>query len=121
MNARSLALASLSIASCFAVACSGAPNADEDANVGVATATITQVPPQVSCVDIQVNGSRSFSKKFDVTAGQTSVLSLSGLPTGNVTFIGLAYPLACASVVASTTATWLSQPVPATLIAGAAP
>jgi hypothetical protein len=118
MNRR--AVTSLSIASlaALAAACSAGTNTDEAANdVGQASAAITQVPAQVSCIEIDVAGARAVTKRFDVTAGQSSVLSLTGLPLGADTFTGLAYPSACSAVTAATQATWISDPTAATLTA----
>jgi hypothetical protein len=98
-------------------ACSAPPEPSAD-DTGVAQAAITQVPPQIACIAINVAGARTVERKFEVTAGQSSVLALTELPTGSVVFHGFAYAAACASVTASTTPAWLSDAVPATLIAG---
>jgi hypothetical protein len=45
------------------------------------------------------------------------VLLLTGLPLGSDTFTGLAYPTACSAVTSPTQATWISNPVPVSLVA----
>jgi len=115
MTIRSLGLASI----LAAIAACGAPASEGEERVGAATAEITQVPAQVACVDIHVSGaSKTTAQKFDVTPGGSSILPMTGLPTGNVTFNALAYSAACSAVASSTTATWVSEAVPATLTAG---
>jgi hypothetical protein len=84
--------------------------------VGLAQARITQVPQQVFCVRITVAGYRTVERSFDVTPGQSSILSLSGLPVGSVTFTGAAFPASCAFI--GLTPTWISEPTPAFLSAG---
>jgi hypothetical protein len=101
-----------------AIAFAGCSSGDSGELAGEATAAITQVPAQVACIELNVSGARTVDKKFDVTAGQSSVLAMAQLPTGNVTFTGFAYPTACAQVTAGMTATWISDPTPATLVAG---
>jgi hypothetical protein len=116
MSARAIVLASSFVLLPLGVACSAADSSPE--MTGEATAQITQVPAQVGCIQISVAGARTVQKRFDVMPGQSSVLSLSGLPVGGVSFTGSAYPTACASVTSSTAATWISDPTPATLGAG---
>src|SRR4051812_17854275 len=84
-------LVSLSLVS--VAACAGGNGAHED--IGEATAQIAQVPEQVSCVAINIAGARSVERRFDVVAGQSTLLSLAQLPTGNVIFTAFAYPMAC--------------------------
>jgi hypothetical protein len=76
------------------------------------------VPANVSCVEIDVTGARAVTDRFDVTPNETAVLSLTALPLGNVSFIGLAYPTACAAVTSAVQATWISPATPATLVPG---
>jgi hypothetical protein len=96
-------------------ACSSSGGGGED--VGVASAAISQVPAQVGCIEIDVTGARSVTERFDVTAGQSPVLSITGLPLGLDTFVGLAYPGACAAVTNANQATWISDATQASLVA----
>jgi hypothetical protein len=86
--------------------------------LGVATATITVVPPMVSCIQITVAGSRTVTRSFDVQAGKPSIENLAGLPVGAVTFTGAAFGQSCALVTGSSVPSWLSDATPATLFAG---
>jgi hypothetical protein len=114
MIRRCFALA-LTCCSIAAVACSaGAP---EEEDIGRASAAITQVPAQVGCIEIDVTGARSVTQRYDVSAGQSSVLSLTGLPLGLDTFVGLAYPGVCSAVASAAQATWISDAVQASLVA----
>jgi hypothetical protein len=84
-------------------------------DIGQATAALTAIPPMVGCVEIDVTGARSVTDRFDVTPSKPPVLSLTQLPLGSDTFVGLAYPSACAGVMSTTQSTWISNPVVATL------
>jgi hypothetical protein len=90
----------------------------ETGPVGEAVATITQVPAQVLCVQIQVVGFRTTVRSFDVMPGQSSVESLQGLPAGSDTFSASAFAVAC-SASAGALASWQSDPVVAVIAAGA--
>lgn len=79
------------------VGCS-ADGSDAEGDVGSAEIAITQVPSDVLCVRIVAQGSRVRQQDFDVMPGQSSVLSLSGLPAGAVTFSGAAFPAACSQM-----------------------
>jgi hypothetical protein len=86
-------------------------------SVGSARATITQVPPMVSCVQIIAAGGLTVTDNFDVQPGQSTVLNLKNLPIGNLTFTAFAYQAACASL-AGTQANWASAPAVATIYPG---
>jgi hypothetical protein len=121
MKARLVAIAfllPLTLAACSSSR--GSPGAGDEP-VGEATAAITVVPANVACVDIdvvQAADDRVVNQTFTVTPGQGAVLTLKGLPLGAVTFSGLAYPVACSAVTSTTAATWATDPVPATIVAG---
>jgi hypothetical protein len=101
---------------CAAVACS-VSSSDNEA-VGAAELAITQVPADVSCIQITVVGGHTVTRTFDVTPGKSSVLHLDALPAGSDVFTGAAYSTACASVTASSVPTWLSSGTPATVASG---
>lgn len=115
MSIRFASFASIVVASSAALYACAAPSSQTREAVGSALATITQVPPQVACIEVRAAG---VSARFDVTPGQSSKLAMGGLPTGSVTFTALAYPVACSVLNAGTTATWASDPVTTTLIGG---
>ena len=79
------------------VGCS-ADGSDAEGDVGSAEIAITQVPSDVLCVRIVAEGSRVRQQSFDVMPGQSSVLSLNGLPAGTVTFSGAAFPATCSQM-----------------------
>jgi len=107
----------LSFAGCLAllgavsvIGCNGAGGTG-DGDRGSATIALTQVPPDVTCIRITVAGSRTVQKSFNVIAGQSSVLALTGLPTGDDTFTGEAFSVACAAVGPATVPAWIGDPV----------
>jgi len=107
------------VALCSMVFGCSSPNPEaEEQGLGVATAAVTNVPTDVACIVITVTGNRVAERKFDVTAGASSILAMNGLPVGAVTFTGNAYPTACSAVTSSSSPTWLSDPVSASLTAG---
>lgn len=94
------------------------PDSHADEYAGVATAAIASVPAGVDCIEIVATGNRVAASRFDVTAGASSILALTGLPVGAVAFSGKAYPGACSAVSATTAATWIANPVTTNLTAG---
>jgi hypothetical protein len=86
--------------------------------VGTATFNLVNAPADALCLRIVVNGSRTVTRLFDLTPGQTTVFTLNGLPLGNVTFTESAFNAGCSMVTDASIATWLSDPTPAVLQAG---
>jgi hypothetical protein len=106
----------LAVVLAFASGCA----AQVDSEDGQAVAQITNVPSQVACIRINVKSvSRTVERKFSVSAGQSATLMMSGLPTGEVTFVGDAFSQLCGSVTASTAPSWSSDPTTLWLSAGA--
>jgi hypothetical protein len=94
--------------------CVDAPPAPQNEDVGAATIALVQVPTDVRCVRIQVQGTRTVSQDFAVMPGQPSVLQMTGLPLGMDMFSGQAFAQACGAGAP----TWTADPVPAVLSAG---
>jgi len=85
---------------------------------GLATATITNVPAGVACVQVTVSDANHFvQRNFDVMAGQSSVLDLKGLPVGVETFGAAAFGAPCA-YIGGLDPNWISDPVSAYLSPG---
>jgi hypothetical protein len=118
MSARALvvSLAAAVAAGALVAACGAVDTTPPVEDVGQAVAAISGVPASVGCVEIDVAGARAVVRRFDVMQNQMVSATLTGLPLGADTFTGLAYPMACNSVASSTQATWISDPVPATLV-----
>jgi hypothetical protein len=96
----------------LATGCGSDPAATGD-DLGSATIAITSVPSDASCIRITVSGSRTVVQRMSVTPGQSSIFTLSQLPAGNDTFLGEAFAIACSSIVAQSSPTWISDPVSA--------
>jgi hypothetical protein len=105
----------LAFAAATSAACSSAPPAADD--TAQVSASVTAVPTGVACIAINAGVAEEplVTERFTVTAGQSTTLSMTGLPSGAVTFSAFAYPTACASVTGTSTATWVSEPMLATL------
>ena len=98
----------------------GSANA-ESAEVGSIFATLTTVPTGVACVQIVLTGSTTKTQNFTVSAGMTPVLlNVGALAPGPVTVTVKAFNLACSAVLATSSPTWASLPVNATVTPGAA-
>jgi hypothetical protein len=110
-----LALAAVSLAACSSGA--SAPAGDREMQ-GSATVTLTQVPENVACIDVNVVGARSADRRFPVKAGQSTVLTLNGLPTGDVVFYGSAFDGACGAIGPGASPSWVGDPVSAQLSPG---
>jgi len=106
----------------LACGCSGALEEDGapgTETVGTAVAELSQVPTGITCVRLILSGSTSSTKTFAVTAGTTPVkLNLGNLPVGSVTIAPSAFNLACASVTAMSTPTWLGNSTTANIVPG---
>jgi alpha-tubulin suppressor-like RCC1 family protein len=102
-----------------AAGCSGGNSRGPD-DVGLATIAITQAPADVSCLRVTVTGSRTEVRLLDVTPGQSTVFTLSGLPLGLDVFTGDAFTPGCGALGMAPVPSWVSDPVQATLAAGVA-
>src|SRR5450631_1622882 len=80
---------------------------------------VTNVPTDVSCIEVTVTGATTETQLFDVTPGQSGTITVGGLPSGAVTVNELAFPVPCAQVTSSTLASWVAQqPVMTQLVPG---
>jgi hypothetical protein len=80
---------------------------------------VTNVPSDVSCIEVTVTGAATSSQLFDVTSGGSSNITVGGLPSGAVTVNEMAFAVPCAQVTTGTLATWVAQqPVMTTLTPG---
>jgi outer membrane protein assembly factor BamB len=86
--------------------------------VGTVEAMITRIPPNVGCVQIVAAGFTTVTTNFDAMPGQSSIFSLSKLPTGSVTFSGSAFNTSCTAIGAPSTATWTADPVMTMVVPG---
>jgi streptogramin lyase len=107
---RSFTTVSLALAG---FACATAPADDGTADV---TASLVLTSPDVRCVNVKAVGSTTVTTQADVQGETSAILSLTGIPTGSVTFTASAFSVKCAS---ATTATYVSDPVTQTVAAGA--
>jgi hypothetical protein len=79
-----------------AAGCSNGDSADTRAeDTGSVQVALVIVPADVQCVSITATGTRVRQQNFNVMPGQMSVLSMDGLPVGQVTFTGQAFPGGC--------------------------
>jgi virginiamycin B lyase len=81
----------------------------------VETATVVAevrlAPADARCIQLKTVGATTVTQSFDVGPQSTSVLMLKGLPAGSATITAAGYNVPCASVVAATVATYVSDPV----------
>src|SRR5262245_23054035 len=68
----------------IAPACSS--GADSSDGIGEARMEVTQVPPGVGCLHVVAAATRTVAFDFNVSPGTSSVLNLTGIPTGRVDF-----------------------------------
>jgi hypothetical protein len=73
----------------------------------------------VGCVQIMAAGAPlTVTRNFDVTPGQSSMLSLSKLPTGKVTFSGSAFDAHCAVIAGTGGPSWVADATTTIVTAG---
>jgi hypothetical protein len=100
-------------------ACSAQSGGDPSSEaIGTAEARIVAVPNGVACIRLVAAGSFTATHDFTVTAGQSSVLPMTKLPTGAVTFSGMAFNAACSPSRDPTTASWVATGVAAVVTPG---
>jgi type VI protein secretion system component Hcp len=80
-------------ASLGAVACGGQGATTQASSelVGEAALAITNAPADGTCIQVTAVGNRTVTQSFNVPAGASSLLSLHGLPEGQVTFTAQAF------------------------------
>lgn len=88
------------------VGCAGKDFGVEE--TGEAVAELKLAPQGVLCVTIQVQGSATVTKQFDVSPSSSTTLNLSGLPIGTDSFVAKAYSVPCAQI-ASASPTFVSN------------
>ncbi len=108
-NGRRL-LAALALLAAPVISCS----AKDDA-VGVVHLALTQVPSDVRCIRVTATASRVVTQLFDVAPGGSTVLQVTGVPTGVVQFTVDAFAETCGAVTSTTGANWSSDPVVVTV------
>jgi hypothetical protein len=95
-------------------ACSAPAGSSTDGeSTGTVSVAITQVPANVGCIEVDVNGLNPVHQRFPVTSGGATTFTLTGVPVGAVDVSGLAWNASCTNVGAN--ATWASASVPATI------
>jgi len=104
-----------------AAACEGGGARRSDDQAGSIALAVSGAPAGVGCLSVTVAGAtRTVTRSLDVTPGVAISSTLSGLPTGAVAVTANAFAEACAAVVATSVATWNSDPIMVTLVAGIA-
>jgi sugar lactone lactonase YvrE len=111
------ALGCLAALAASSAACSSASGGSGGELTGTATVAVESAPSTVACIEIDAAGVIDVTQRLDVTAGQSTVFTLSGLPVGNVDFTASAYDNPCSDL--GPAATWISQSTPATIGTGA--
>lgn len=97
------------LAAMVATACGG-----QEGTAATIEVSLTQAPPDVACVRLTASGAagaRDF--RFAYARGAQTVLSLAGLPAGEVVFSAAAFGTDCSQVGAATPRSWYAVPVSA--------
>jgi hypothetical protein len=89
-----------------------APGQDPESGVGTVVLSLTEVPEDVLCMRITVAGARTVVRTFDTTPAVPSVFRMGGLPLGEATFTGEAFPSVCAAIGPDILPNWISDPIP---------
>ncbi len=81
--------------------------------------SLAKAPADVACVQLTASGgTRALSFRFGYTAGTPTVLSLAGLPAGEVVFSADCFADDCSQLAPSTQRSWFAVPVSAQVPAG---
>lgn len=81
--------------------------------VGDVEVALTNAPPDVSCLLIDVDGDRKDTRSFDVATGKKQVFQLTGLPVGQVSVSAEAFSVRCDNLNREVQPTWFSDAVSA--------
>lgn len=100
----------------LAGACSST-SAPSERDIGVARIALAVVPADVQCLEVSASAARSVTKRATLVPGTSVTLDMTGLPLGAVQFSANAFAEDCASSTSSSP-TWISDPVSATIIGG---
>jgi hypothetical protein len=73
--------------------------------------SITNAPADATCIQVLVAGTTSVERDVDVTPGQSTVLSLEGLPEGTDTITVNAFAGSCSALTPASVPTWIGDPV----------
>lgn len=93
------------------IAC-GTSSQDMSDIVGSVTLALTNVPNDVTCLQIKATNSiRTVERDLTITNGVVDDVNLEGLPTGQVTLEANAYNVACQNVISTTIPVWKSFPL----------
>lgn len=82
--------------------------------------TTIKAPADVRCLVVTVAGERTVKRSFDVIPGQDAILTLKGLPLGNVIITEDAFESNCNAVTPELDTSWFSEPLHMTLTPGEA-
>lgn len=116
--ARGIEIAGLAFA---LAACGSEPSGQGEETVegvGSVSLEIVQAPSDALCLRIHVEKpatEQQAIRNLALTAGQTTSIALTGLPTGSITLFAETFNVACGSVTATTPLTWSSELVSLTL------
>lgn len=106
--------------SALASALSGCGETAPVEDVGMIQVALLQVPTDVRCIRLTVDQEgRRLTQQSSVSPGAASFTGkFGGLPLGPVELWADAFSVSCSNVSATTVATWVSAPLPLTLISG---
>jgi len=122
MRQRAFGLLAVIVSAAYAAGCgdnvgAGGPAAAGDMNAAVQIAVV-QAPSNLSCLRVTVTGNVTSVQLVSVAPGASTLLMLTGLPTGPVTVHAEGFSTACNAVNNGNTPAWLSNTASATLVAG---
>jgi hypothetical protein len=85
---------------------------------GQARIEVVNAPSDVRCIRVTAAGTRAVTSSFAVGAGDSTVFTMLGLPTGLVTFTADAFAINCNAVRDTTAPTWVSDSATTGIAAG---
>ena len=95
------------------IGCSGGDGSsgsgEETEQAGSLELLLSSVPANAACLQVDVTGSRSLSKSFDLTAGSSPKLTIDRLPVGPVKVDARAYAVQCSKVTSASVASWVVE------------
>ena len=125
MRQGTLGLLAVIVGATYASGCgdnvgAGGSSAATDMSAAVQIAVV-QAPSNLSCLRVTVAGNVTSVQLVSVAPGASTLLMLTGLPTGAVTVRADGFSVACNAVTSGSTPAWVSNTASATLVAGVTP
>lgn len=120
MKSMTKSLVHVALAGLLSSGCSGADSStDAESAMGSLSLQLTKVPANAACLEIDIDGSRSETHRFDLSPSGQEPLEIELLPIGEVSVSARAFSLACNALLTSSVPSYaVEKPVVVEVLPG---